>query len=732
MSLVIGGAAGTALTPLPWKVLDDASIWSQNWPWTPVPPDGPVTFSKTTCTLCRGGCGIKVRLVGNRAVKIEGIEGHPINDGSICILGASGLQMLYGPSRVKTPLKNVGRRGKGQFEPISWDEAITTVTSKLKALREKGESHTVAALMGDGQGTIPKLFDRFLQVYGSPNFLTNPSFEDAFQQVLYMSQGSLARVGFDLKKADFVLSFGSGIIEGWGSPVYSIASHSTWKEHKVQVAQVEARLSNTAAKADRWISINPGTESDLALGIAHVMIKKDLYDVNFVVHYTNRFDQWQKQILTNYTPQKVAAVTGVPAGTIEQLAKAFGNARHPIALSGKGQGDAVSDIRETLAVHCLNVLAGNLNQPGGVWSLPEMEYINWPEIQTDGVAAKGLQKGRLDEAGGSKYPNAPSLIDRFVKKVAKEEGYPINALLVQGANPCHSMADSKTVAAAFEKIPFVVSFSPFMDETAMNADLILPDHTNLERYQDVPIRAGVPKQALGLSQPVVEPQFSTQHVGDSLIQIAGAMEGFIADAFKWDDYQSCLKETLFDQWKTLTDQCIWIDAEFSPNSWSKGFDTTSGKFEFTDKIFASGQDHLQGDSEKFPLIFMPYDSIRIANEGIGDPAFMVKTIADTVIKKRDGFIEVHPTTAAKLGLKEGAVAKLITPIGESTVRVHLFEGIMPGVVAMPRGLGHTAFDKYLAHKGVNVNQLMASVEDATSGYNAAWGIRARLSKATSA
>jgi anaerobic selenocysteine-containing dehydrogenase len=126
---------------------------------------------------------------------------------------------------------------------------------------------------------------------------------------------------------------------------------------------------------------------------------------------------------------------------------------------------------------------------------------------------------------------------------------------------------------------------------------------------------------------------------------------------------------------------------------------------------------------------MPYDSIRIANQDIGNPPFMVKSLADTVIKGHDGFVEVHPKTAGKLGLKEGAVAKLTTPIGEAQVRVHLFEGIMPDLVAMPRGLGHTAFDKYLANKGVNVNQLIGPVEDATSGYNSAWGIRAKLSKA---
>ena len=102
LSFVIGGAAGTALSPLPWKLIDDSSIWSQNWAWTPVPKRGEITYVNSTCTLCPGGCGITVRKVGDRVVKIEGMKGHPVNDGGICDLGAAGTQLLYGPTRVKT------------------------------------------------------------------------------------------------------------------------------------------------------------------------------------------------------------------------------------------------------------------------------------------------------------------------------------------------------------------------------------------------------------------------------------------------------------------------------------------------------------------------------------------------------------------------------------------------------------------------------------------------------
>jgi len=135
LSFIIGGAAGTALSPLPLKLMDDSSIWTQMWPWTPVPVDGEASYVNSACTLCPGGCGITVRKIGERAVKIEGMKGHPVNDGGICILGLSGLQLLYGPTRVKTPLKRIGERGQGKWKKISWENAISEVVKNLAELK---------------------------------------------------------------------------------------------------------------------------------------------------------------------------------------------------------------------------------------------------------------------------------------------------------------------------------------------------------------------------------------------------------------------------------------------------------------------------------------------------------------------------------------------------------------------------------------------------------------------
>lgn len=714
LSFVIGGAAGTALSPLPWKLMDDSSIWSQMWPWTPVPPDGEVVYEDSTCSLCPGGCGISVRKVDNRVVKIEGKPGHPVNDGGICILGLSGLQLLYGPTRIKAPMKRIGERGEGKWKKISWDEATAILVEQLTDIRGKGEAHTVAAIAGAGNGTVQSLLERFMTAYGSPNFIRTPSARDADELAVKTMFGGRGRTGFDLENADYILSFGSGLLDGWGSPVRVFRASSLWKENKATVVQVEPSLSNSAAKATRWVPVNPGTEADLALGIAAVMVGGNMVSGGAV----SGLSSWKNDLVANFGPEKVAQTTGVAADVIVDLAKGFARANRPLALCGRGKGLVAGSLRETMAVYALNALAGNINQDGGMWAMPEADYIQWPPVDTDKPASAGLEQPRIDGAGAGRYANARSLINRLADGVNGGGPYPLQVLLVAGANPCHDLPDAQSVQAAFARIPFIVSFSSFNDETAAMADLLLPDHVYLERYEDVPVEAGFAKQIIGLSKPVVSPQFNTRHLGETVITMAKAIGGSVADAFPWEDYETCLEETMGEKWDALMEEGVWVETDIDPVS---------------NRVQLAGMDapavQAEGDVNSFPLLLVPYDSIRISSGTIGVPPFMIKTVADTVIKGKAGFVEVNPQTASAAGLAEGAQATLTTPRGEATVRVHLFEGIRPGVVAMARGLGHTAYDGYMADKGVNVNELIGPVEDPSSGHDAAWGIRAKLAKA---
>jgi anaerobic selenocysteine-containing dehydrogenase len=272
-----------------------------------------------------------------------------------------------------------------------------------------------------------------------------------------------------------------------------------------------------------------------------------------------------------------------------------------------------------------------------------------------------------------------------------------------------------------------------MDETAAQADLILPNHIYLERYEDVPIARGFPKPIISLTRPVVAPLYNTRHVGDVIIQLAKDLGGSMAAAFSWDDYETCLEETLADQWETLVEDGFRVAAGFSGAKWDAAFETDSAKFEFSNSAIRALPDYkpvpAPGDDSFYPLILIPYDTMRLASGYIGSPPFLVKSLEDTILTGNDVLIEMNPATAKKLGLSDGKYATLTTPRGSAKVKINFFDGIMPGVVAIPRGLGHTAYDNFLAGKGVSYNTLNQTVEDPATGFDAAWGIRAKLSKA---
>jgi len=763
-----GAGAGILATPVNWKLMDDMAIWTQTWPWVPVPERGKVTHVDSVCNLCPGGCGITVRKVGGRATKIEGREGYPVNDGGICLLGAAGLQLLYGPwrepalmrlsgRRVPAPMKRAGKRGAGEWEEISWEAAMGEVVGKLADLRGKGEAHTVACMLGSERGTVPQLFDRFLIAYGSPNFTRSTSSEDTYELAAGLMEGSAFPRAYDLEGANFILSFGCGLIEGWGSPVHSIRAHSLWRSgngnQKATVVQVEPRLSNTAAKADTWVPINPGTEGALALGLAHVIIKDGLYDRNFIEKHAFGFEDcevagrncmgFKRLVMHKYSPEAVSRITGIAASKVEDLGRAFAKADRPLALWGRGKGTAPGSLHECMAVHALNALVGNINQPGGVTTRRPLAAKPWPAIPQDPVAQAGSRMPRIDGAGTDGYPLTRYLPDRLPGIINHENGGAIKALLVHEADPYYTMLDSTAVAEAFARIPFIVSFSSYMDETTSHADLILPNHHYLERWEDVPTPVGLNNPILSVRRPVVSPQFDTRHVGDVIMAIGQGLGGTVGEAFPWENYEALLQETMGSkQWGTL-EETGFVEWEFEPPPWNKAFHTASRKFEFYVTAFdqagmkmSRDLDYLphyepvepEGDSDTYPLTLIPVELMRLASGPIGNPPFCTKTLEENELTGNDLFIEVNPKTAAENGLSEGQKAMLETPKGKAKVLVHLFEGIMPGVVGLPKGLGHTGNDDYLAGKGVSANSLMGVVEDPVSGMPAAWGIRAKLTR----
>jgi anaerobic selenocysteine-containing dehydrogenase len=306
-----------------------------------------------------------------------------------------------------------------------------------------------------------------------------------------------------------------------------------------------------------------------------------------------------------------------------------------------------------------------------------------------------------------------------------------------------SQRNIAAAAKAFDRIPFIVSFSSYFDDSTHHADLILPNHQYLERWEDVPTPVGLNIPLISLRRPAVAPQFDTRHVGDVIMAIGKGLGGSVEAAFPWDSYETLLQETMGNTWETLEETGYVEVTEFKVPSWDKAFLTASRKFEFYATAFDQAGikmprdlDYLphyepiepEGDADTYPLTLIPAELMRLASQGIGNPPFCTKTLEENELKANDLFIEVNPKTAAQNGLGQGQKALLETPKGKAEVLVHCYEGIMPGLVAIPDGLGHTGYDEYLAGKGVSANSLMGVVEDPVSGLCATWGIRAKLTR----
>jgi anaerobic selenocysteine-containing dehydrogenase len=811
IKFVAGGIGGTLLSPLPWKLVDDITIWTQNWSWVPIPARGKISHVDTVCTLCPGACGITVRKVGDRVVSIEGRQDYPVNRGGICPLGMAGQQILYNEGiRWKSPMTRVGPRGSNTWKEISWKEAVDAVSARIRELRETGNPEKLAAIDGNqSRSTMALFIRRLLDAVGSPNYITLPGQEDTSAMAQLLMQGSDGPVALDLENSDLVLSFGCGLIDGWGAPGRVLRAWGEWlsqeSKERTFVIQIDPSASATALKADLWIAPFPGTEAALALGIAHVLVKEKAYNKEFIENHSIGFSDWvgekgithkgfSKLVLEHYAPQDVERITGVKKELIIQVARRFAEAKAPIAIAGRGKGRSAGSLYEHMAVHSLNALRGRINQKGGVLVSDRLPLSEWLEAERDSVAANGLKKPRIDRAGIPRYPFAASLIHQFSESI--RSGSPIDTLLICSANPIHTIPDSRGLAEALKAVPFIVSLSPFRDETSLMADMILPDHAHLEKMADIVWPTGIQYPLYALSSPVVGPLYSTRHSGDVILAVAKGIGGSVAGSFPWNNFEEAVQQRvkgLFDSgagqsslggsvpvwksldkgrgqakaassfqsmWEELKTSGCWYIPSHSFGRWGEIFRTSSGRFEFYsssieeaikdsskgrsiedalkeagiavrgDEVYLPHYEEAQSGADKkgYPLLLFPTELINLASGWIANPPFLNKTLFDYQLKGNDLFVEVNPKTAAEYGLSEGSRVMLRSRRGELKARIHIFDGAMPGVVFIPVGLGHTAYDRYLKGKGANPYEIIERVEDPLSGQPIWWNTRVKVIK----
>ncbi len=698
--------------------------------------DTGIEVRRSLCAICSPGhhCGVDCYVKDGEIIRVEGTEEHPYNKGKLCTKGSALRNYVYREDRIKTPLRRVGKRGEGKFEPISWDEAYAIIAENLNKVKEQYSPHSVAFFSGYCKWYRP-LFHRFAHVFGSVNFGTD---DCTCSASMVMGNKVTAGTGGnpDFGHANTFLGWN---YDGYYSAHLGVANVQKLKERGGKVIIIDIRQTPAAKNlADIYLQINPGTDGALALGMAKLIIDNGWADMDYVEKYTYGFEQY-KALADQYPLDKVCDITGLDPHDVYEATKLYAtNGPACCNFSASALVHHINGFNAHRAILCLSALTGNFDRAGG----------NVPNPPTYLHKAAGFKvrehefrsdryPGGATRIGGDRFPLWNEQFDEFqgvdlLRQIEEEKPYPIKAIFALGMNAKMFPQTDKLLAAMSEKLDFFVDTDLFMTHTAKYADIVLPACTSVERGEMKAYQGGY----LAYTKPVIRPLHDSKSDVDILCDLARVMD--LDDEYLKAGYDACMDWIIDGCGLTVADlKKSDLPVKVPIAKWpaqpggclEKGFKTPTGKFEFYATSIAK-------IDPKYGLDPLPvyYDSLADQNDPETRAAYPFylctgARLPHTVHSRTHETpwlrsLRPHPTCEVqaddgkRLGLKDGDDVILESPYGAIQVKVKLTHKVKPGTVLMLHG-----------YTEANVNNLIGRDHlDPYSGYPGFKGMRCNVRK----
>lgn len=684
---------------------------------------GESAVKRSYCDICYWHCGIKIKVEKGRVVKISGDENDPISRGKLCARGQAGIQRLYNPDRLKTPLISTGKRGEGKFREASWKEALDYSAEKLLAVSKKwGGPEAIAWLCHCSCGG---LFGHIAGAMGSPHS-GGPAHALCIGGREIASKLTFGRpigehMPVDWENAKFIVLIGNHIGEN---------SHNTLMQDFIgaldngaKLVVVDPRLSTAAGKADWWLPIKPGTDTALLLAWMNVIITEELYDKEYVEKYALGFDELKNHI-AEYTPQWAAPITEIKADTIIQIAREMAKYGHRAVIPpNRHVAWYGNDTQRLRALFILNTLLGNYGREGGFYFaanpwVGEYEYPPSKVAGAGGGCGGGSGKLGSDTLPDNVRPRVDGRNEKFLfgglvepelfKAIASGKPYPVKGLVVAGTNLFHSMPDVPGVKKALHNLDFYLCVDILPQEHVLWADVILPDTTYLERYGDLHSVPHKTTPFISFREPAVEPLYDTKP-GWWIARELGIRLG-LEEYFPWKNYEEYLTTRLDSLGITLEqikkDGVIkqpQLSKPYIKDYESQGealpFNTPSGKIEiYSEMLKEAGKNPLPTFEETAEP---PKGYFRLLY-GRSPVHSFSRTQSNRWLSKimPENEVWVNAKVAAKLGIRHGEYVILENKEGTKSnrIKVKVTERIRSDCVYMVHGFGHNTPGLKRQHK----------------------------------
>ncbi|MFV0438222.1 MAG: molybdopterin-dependent oxidoreductase [Desulfopila sp.] len=686
----------------------------------------------TACGMCGpggpgGGCGIYAFVKNGRFLRVAGMDECPVNRGAVCAKGHAAPAWVYAKDRLQHPMRRVGKRGEGRFEPISWDEAVASIAEILTSQKQRYGPESLA-ILSPAKRAYSEYLQRFLTAHGSPNY------GHSGICVMQRSFAFMHTVG-DWPRPEYAAS---DLLIFWGrQPIFAgpvakpARAFLAAKKRGAKIVAIKPSMEPDAAFADIWLPVRPGTDCALALAMLHVVIGEDLVDHHFIANWCYGFAQLRDHV-RRFTPQWAEAICGVPADRIESLARLYATTPKAAIDIGNGLEHAPSASDTIRAIASLMAITGHLDTPGAnVFLSPPAKSLK-PVALTDRYSHELIDKLVAPEFPPAFQPfleGPASAYYPIIESILTGHPYPVRTLIAPGTQPTVSTRGSKNVLAALSKVDFFVVVDVARTAEMAYADIVVPTATTYESNHPMQNSPGW----LMATNRVIEPLGPYKSTIEFFLDLAVAM-GYGED-FWGGDIEQAMNDRLTPldiDMTQLRQHTHGICADPPPFRYRKYAETFTRRSPSLGHPQALAQGRVALYNTRFEEAgFAPLPEWREPPESLtGTPALTAtyplilsdyhtsrsfsaswqRNVPALRAIEPEPQLHIHPDTAAERDIEQGDWLKITSPHGFLKVKAEIYPGIRPDTVMILHGwwqgcdeLGYA--DAPLADGGANVNVL---------------------------
>jgi anaerobic selenocysteine-containing dehydrogenase len=643
---------------------------------------------KTYCArMDHGGCGILAHVENGRVTKIEGDPDSPLSRGTICAKGFAQVERLNHPDRLKYPMKRAGEKGEGKWERISWDEALETITGKIREAIGRDGQKAIAFAQGTPKGLELYLMIRLANLLNIPNIATPGNICHMPRETASnLTCGFFPIPDYDHPPACVVV---------WGSNLFQTNEEGILGsqlrralDQGAKLIVIDPRKTGIASRADLWLRPRPGTDLALALGMLRGLVDENLYERSFVENWTKGFPEL-KDHLQQYPLDKISEITWIPKDQIIAATHLFSKTKPACIQWGNALEHNLNSVQCARAMLILMAITGNLDVPGGNVHRPGPSIMRPGEMVQSKKFPDKKEKIMSPEFRLSTMMGfVPSQL--IVKAILTGIPYPIRLMYIQGGNPLLSYANSKETFEAMKKLDFLAVSEIFLAPTAQLADIVLPAATNFE-FDDIG-HFGLPHGFILARPKIVEP-LGECWPDSKILNELGTRLGYAQ--YFWNDMRECLDEILKPAGMTYDD---FKNMSLFRGKWEyrgyekKGFNTPSKKVElYSESLKEMGYDPLPHYRElpespySTPELFEDYPLIFTSAK---DPFYFhssYRNISSLRKLSPEPVVLLHPVIASPLKIEEGGWVSIETKRGTIRQKVKLSMEIDPRVIIISFG-----------------------------------------------